>query len=90
MADDIVRDFLRRVRELYPETQEMQLRRLEVRLRQVWGGERVYVTKAPTDVKSTRRLECLAAGASEREAIPRIGVSRVTAWRLRRHRWVLR
>lgn len=87
MTDDIIKRFLRAILELHPCTPESDLRRVEVVLRQEWGGERVYVSKAPTDVKSSRRLERLAAGGSEREALREIGVSRATAWRLRRHRW---
>jgi hypothetical protein len=42
--DDIIRDFVRRVRVMLPDVPVMEWRRLEVEFRQEWGGERVYVT----------------------------------------------
>jgi hypothetical protein len=88
MADenDIVHDFELMALERKPKTPE-EWRRLTTELRQKWGGERHYVQKAPVAGKARALAESLAAGASLREAMATVGVSRVTAWRLRR-RWV--
>jgi len=44
-ADDIVRDFVRQVWKLYPDTRDDDLLELELALRRTWGGSEVYVCK---------------------------------------------
>jgi len=91
MGDDIVRSFLRLARELHPETPEREWTRLEVRLRQEYGGERVYVLKEKTAGKAWSLAERLAAGEGWREALATMGISRRTGCRIRRRAgWVLR
>ena len=85
MTDDIVLAFLRQMLELYPQTPEVDARRIEVTLRRDWGGTAIYVRKqAPPEEKALRQARSLAAGASHREALDCVGISRVTGWRLRR------
>ena len=45
MADDIVRDCVRRVLEMRPDTSDDDLLELELALRRRWGGSEVYVCK---------------------------------------------
>ena len=45
MADDIIRDFVRQVWKLYPDTRDDDLLELELALRRTWGGSEVYVCK---------------------------------------------
>jgi DNA-binding transcriptional regulator LsrR (DeoR family) len=88
MANDIVADFLRRLRELDPDKTPAQCLRLERELRRDWGGERVYVVKASPELKAPCLAESLAAGRSLSEAAREMGVHRVTCWRWRRRGWV--
>lgn len=88
MSDDIVRRFLSLARDLHPETPTAEWTRLEVRLRQEFGGERVYVLKAQAEGKAFLHAESLAAGKSQDEARREVGVHRTTVWRWRQRRWV--
>ena len=91
MSDDIVRRFLSLARELHPETPTAEWTRLEVRLRQEFGGERVYILKERTMGKAWSLAERLAAGDGWREALAATGISRRTGCRMRRRLcWVTR
>ena len=82
MPDDIVTGFIRRTKAEHPEIAESAWLRLEVRLRQEWGGERHYVQKAPTLGKAYSLAERLAAGESPREAFRNSGLTRTTGYRV--------
>jgi hypothetical protein len=86
MPDDIVRDFLRRLRELHPEQPRDDLLRLEYELRRDWGGAN-YVRKVPATGKAWCLGVSLAAGTGPREAMAALGISRRHGYRLLRRRW---
>ena len=90
MADDIIRDCVRRVKEMHPDASDEQLLKLELTLRRSWGGAEVYVCKKPSLEKGSRQAHCLAAGGSISEAFVFAGVSRRHGYRLfaRRSRWM--
>ena len=48
MRDDIVRDFMRRIRARHPDTSIAELRSFEAELRDEHGGKRVYIKRAAT------------------------------------------
>jgi hypothetical protein len=83
MANDIVRDLLRRLQLAHPEIPADEWRRHEHRFRQDWGGERVYVLKAPSEGKALSLAWCLAAGASWNEALRATRICRRTGYRVR-------
>lgn len=89
MTDDVIKDMLRLVIEasgVKPETAQ----RVEQDLRLRWGGATVYIKKAPSEGKAFSLGVSLAAGASLHEAVQLAGVSRATAFRLLRRRWLRR
>lgn len=86
MGDDIIKHFVRRL-SAYAPPEEVQ--RVELELRQHWGGVRVYVTKERPAPKMRAFAGSLAAGAGLREASEAAGVSlrqgyRYAGMRLRR------
>lgn len=83
MADDIVRDLLKRLARWVPAEEAT---RVELEVRQHWGKARVYV-KAPPDPKVRMCAESLAAGAPIREASERSGASLATGYRLAKRLW---
>jgi hypothetical protein len=88
MADDIVRDCVRKVKEMHPDSSDEQLLKLELTLRRAWGGAEVYVCKKPSLEKVSRLADCLAAGGSVYEAFSVAGVRGGYRYRMlaRRHR----
>jgi hypothetical protein len=84
MADDIIRSFVAR---LAAYTTPEEARRVEIELRQQWGGAEVYVPKAPSLPKATRLGAGIAAGLSLLEAFEAAGVSRRHGYRLLARRW---
>jgi hypothetical protein len=90
MADDIIAAFMQRLLELNPQTPADRLLQVEVRLRQEWGGARVYIGKATALGKAQRLGAELAAGVPLREAIDAAGCSRAGAYRLLSRRWKVR
>lgn len=79
MDDDIIDDFLRRLRPLMPLD---QWHRTVYELRQTWGGCRVYIRKDPADGAATVIAEKRAAGMSLQDAFAAAGVSRAWGYRL--------
>lgn len=90
MDDDIIRDCVKRVKEMHPDTSDDQLLKLELVLRRSWGGSHLYVHKRPALEKASRQAQSLAAGGSVYEAFAAAGVSRSHGFRLfsRRSRWL--
>ena len=84
MGDDIIKHFVRRL-EAYTTPEEA--RRVEIELRQQWGGAEVYVPKVPSLPKAERLGAGIAAGLSLRAAFEAAGVSRATGYRLLVRRW---
>jgi hypothetical protein len=84
VPDDVIADLLRRIADLAP-PERMKL--LEVEMRQAWGGERTYISKAPPTLKTWALAGSLAAGATLREAFDAAGCSRRTGYRLLSRRW---
>ena len=72
MPDDIVRDVIRRVREVSPRMSVHDLRALEMQLRAEFGGRRYYIRKAPTATCATN-----ASAAHARDAIGERDIRRV-------------
>lgn len=80
MPGDIVKDFMALVAHRL-DAEEAQ--RVELEIRQAWGGAEVYVRKAmPPDAKARAIGGSLAAGLALREAFEAAGVSRATGYRL--------
>lgn len=80
--DDIIRDFLRRVRTVATSVSDRDWLHVELDMRQAWGGARPYVAKAPAEGKAARLAESLAAGRPLREAFDAVGVSQRSGYRL--------
>lgn len=79
LADDIIKHFVSRMAAFAPPE---EVRRVELELRQHWGGCEVYVAKDPTRPKAERLGAGIAAGLSLRAAFEAAGVSRATGYRL--------
>lgn len=79
MGKDFLAEVIRRLLECSgPDA----IRKEEIKIRQQWGGERVYVQKAPTAGKTQRLAEGLAAGHALRDVFESAGVSRRWGYRL--------
>jgi hypothetical protein len=83
VPDDIIRSFVSRLA-AYTTPEEVQ--RVEIELRQQWGGAEVYVCKAPSLPKAARLGAGLASGLTLREAFDSAGVSYRHGYRLLRLR----
>lgn len=77
-------DFFEAVRRNYG----VPLDEFETRLRQEWGGERVYIQKATVSVKGRNLAAAIANGLSPREAFAACDIPERTGWRIigRRYR----
>lgn len=63
--------------------------KVELHIRQQWGGDRIYVGKAPAAKKNFEFRQIEPLGLSLTEASLRLGINRTTLWRLRRrHGWL--
>lgn len=83
MARDIVTAFCEALLAEQPGAPSDLVRRIEVRLRNEWGGDRVYVPKdSPTEGKVGRLAAALAAGVPLKAAFDQCGVSRSAGYRL--------
>ena len=85
MARDFVGELFRQPFEVAPDAAPA-LYSLERNVRDVWGGERVYISKAPAERKAERLDETLANGQSLRQAVSEIGISRSHAYTLLRRK----
>lgn len=89
MADDFLADMIRQVLEASTAGTDA-VRKTEIRIRQQWGGARVYIKKAPVEGKVQRLADGLAAGVSLHEAFTTAGVSRRWGYQLlsrRQRKW---
>jgi hypothetical protein len=79
VSEDIIKQFCTELSAFAPLD---EVRRVEIQLRQQWGGADVYVQKAPSLPKAERLGAVIAAGLTMREACDAVGVSRSTGYRL--------
>lgn len=83
MPEDIIDDLLR---ELRPHVTLDEWHRKAYELRQKWGGEAVYIRKAPADQKAFLQAEAEARGATFAESCEAAGCGRRHGYYLRRRR----
>lgn len=81
MNDDILSQIIRELMSA-KEVGPAAVASAELRIRERWGGERVYVQKAPGRGKAVRLGGNLAAGSSLSDAFAAVGVSRTWGYRL--------
>lgn len=90
-GDDVVKGFMRELLAAAPKLSTDDALKIEVRLREQWGGTRVYIGKATALGKAQRLGSALAAGAgSLREALATTGLSRRTGYRVLSRKWSIR
>jgi len=63
------------------------IRAVEIHWRQTWGGNRVYVAKAPTWVAVATIGNGVAGGLSLRDAVDRVEVGERQRYRILSRRW---
>lgn len=88
MPNDLVREILRMAQALPANPTAEDFWRLDRQIRDLWGGQRVYVCKAQTEGKAHRLAESLAVGRPISEAPSLLGLHRRTCYRILRRRWV--
>lgn len=80
---DIVQDFMQRLAQLAPEVPAQTLQRLEVGIRQDWGGTEPYVAKRSSPkVKAAKLGEAMQSRQPLAKCFEAAGVSRRTGYRL--------
>lgn len=87
MADDLFAEFIRRVLEADDRGGKQEVTRTEIRIREQYGGQRIYLQKDPSTKKTMAAGASLAAGRNLNEAFAAAGVSRATGYRLLARRW---
>ena len=90
MPKDFLEDVLRMFAEAAPNLAPTDVVRIEQRIRQVWGGDRVYICKAAAEGKALRLGDELAAGVPISQAMANAGLKRATGYRLLSRRWRVR
>jgi len=87
MAKDVLDELVRQILAAAPSIPPAAAESAANRVRQDWGGERVYIRKAPAEGKALRLGSALAAGVPLAQAFGEVGCSAGYGYRLIRRRW---
>lgn len=90
MAKDFLDDVLRVFAEASPTLAPADVMRIEQRIREVWGGEQVYIGKRAALGKALRLGGEVAAGVPTAQAIRNAGLARRTGFRILSRKWCVR
>lgn len=88
MGKDVVADAVRILRLMDPHKTVAELWDFEMQLRDLWGGQRVYIAKDLSKKKAYCLARGLAAGRPLRELTGALRLTRSTTYRVLRRRWV--
>jgi len=87
---DVVKACMREMLAANPSMTARDALAVECRIREVWGGSKVYVCKGTALGKAFRLGADLAAGATLHEAFERVGLSRRSGYRALSRKWYVR
>ncbi len=90
MGKDVLDELVRQILAAAPDIPPAAVQTAAARIRQDWGGERVYFKKAPAEGKALRLGTALAAGVPLTQACAEVGVSESYGYRLASRRWRVR
>lgn len=90
MGKDVLDELVRQILAAAPEIPRGAAETAAQRIRQDWGGARVYIKKAPAEGKALRLGTALAAGVPLTRAFAEIGVCRSQGYALVGRRWKVR
>lgn len=85
--DELVRQILAAATPDFPAE---RARQIAIAMRRDWGGQQLYIGKAPSEGKTFGLGTALAAGEPIARAFAAVGVSESYGYRLLRRRWVTR
>lgn len=90
MGKDVLDELVRQILAAAPEIPRGAAETAAQRIRQDWGGARVYIKKAPAEGKALRLGTALAAGVPLTQAFAEVGVRRSQGYALAGRRWKVR